>query len=48
MKHPCLATLATLIAVLPAPTLAREKSLATVEVVDQRSAQSERKNSEIQ
>jgi hypothetical protein len=37
-----------IIAVLPAPTLAQEKSLATVEVVDQRGAQAECKNSEIQ
>jgi len=48
MKPPRLTTLAAFIAVLPAPTFAQEKSLATIEVVDQRGAQVERRNSEIQ
>lgn len=43
-----LSPLLLLAAVAPAPTFAQEKSLATVEVIDQRGAQSERKHSEIQ
>jgi len=47
--HPTLpASLLALLAVLPAPTLAQEQALATVEVVDQFSAQVGRKDSAIQ